>query len=294
MFTASWASSRFFGQAILLIFFCCVCALEHILYSVQFLLFDTSRLVAISSSITEKPQSVVLCNQLWFISLGREDVAATVGRASARTVAGGGRREGERQAVAACFQRSSFFLMHFTIWNAFAVYSISWRCRFFERFIRKNRNIALSSVTKQQRRQQQQDPTRHNTTTIKTFEQARSLHPTLGSGSMLFPKQAAQPNPSYPALCRQDTTWSTDYGEKHLWLKERQRKMEKKETFCSTKTKMEKHESGVTSNGPPLSSSSHTLRPPRPKNRIFTKGNRHFDNRNCSTILFGIGVCSDD
>ena len=28
------------------------------------------------------------------------------------------------------------------------------------------------------------------------------------------PKQAAQPNPSYPALCRQDTTspWSTDYG----------------------------------------------------------------------------------
>ena len=28
------------------------------------------------------------------------------------------------------------------------------------------------------------------------------------------PQQAAQPNPSYPALCRQDTTspWSTDYG----------------------------------------------------------------------------------
>ena len=31
---------------------------------------------------------------------------------------------------------------------------------------------------------------------------------------MLSPKQAAQPNPSYPDLCRQDTTspWSTDYG----------------------------------------------------------------------------------
>ena len=30
---------------------------------------------------------------------------------------------------------------------------------------------------------------------------------------MLSPKQAAQPNPSYPALCRQDTTspWSTDH-----------------------------------------------------------------------------------
>ena len=31
---------------------------------------------------------------------------------------------------------------------------------------------------------------------------------------MLSPKQAAQPNPSYPAPCRKDTTspWSTDYG----------------------------------------------------------------------------------
>ena len=31
---------------------------------------------------------------------------------------------------------------------------------------------------------------------------------------MLSPEQAAQPNPSYRALCRQDTTspWSTDYG----------------------------------------------------------------------------------
>ena len=46
------------------------------------------------------------------------------------------------------------------------------------------------------------------------FKQASSLHPTLGSWSMLSSKQAAQPNPSYPALCRQDTTspWSTDYG----------------------------------------------------------------------------------
>ena len=62
----------------------------------------------------------------------------------------------------------------------------------------------------------------HSTTTTTTiiqsgeapFQQARSLHPTLGSWSMLSPKQAAQPNPSYPALCRQDTTspWSTDYG----------------------------------------------------------------------------------
>ena len=36
---------------------------------------------------------------------------------------------------------------------------------------------------------------------------------------MLSPKQAAQPNPSYPALCRQDTTspWSTNaVPEVHL------------------------------------------------------------------------------
>ena len=46
------------------------------------------------------------------------------------------------------------------------------------------------------------------------WKQARSLHSTLGSWSMLSPKQAALPNPSYPALRRQDTTspWSTDYG----------------------------------------------------------------------------------
>ena len=41
--------------------------------------------------------------------------------------------------------------------------------------------------------------------------------PPLHSGELkhvLSPKQAAQPNPSYLALCRQDTTspWSTDYG----------------------------------------------------------------------------------
>ena len=63
---------------------------------------------------------------------------------------------------------------------------------------------------------------------------------------MLSPKQAAQPNPSYPALCLQDTTspWSTDYGGKQLnsdtnasnkkYLKQGQEKR-KKETFSSEK-----------------------------------------------------------
>ena len=32
--------------------------------------------------------------------------------------------------------------------------------------------------------------------------------------------------------------------------------------------------------------------PPRVKNRIFTKGTRHFYNGNCSTIFSGFGVCS--
>ena len=65
---------------------------------------------------------------------------------------------------------------------------------------------------------------------------------------MLSPKQAAQPNPSYPALCRQDTTspWSTDYGgnsetlttnaSNKTYLKEIQEKR-KEETFSSEKMK---------------------------------------------------------
>ena len=59
---------------------------------------------------------------------------------------------------------------------------------------------------------------RTTTTTIQSgeapFQQARSLHPTLESWIMLSHKQVTQPNPSYSALCRQDTTspWSTDYG----------------------------------------------------------------------------------
>ena len=63
---------------------------------------------------------------------------------------------------------------------------------------------------------------------------------------MLSPKQAAQPNPSYPVLCRQDTTspWSTDYGGKQLnsdtnasnrnYLKEIQEKRKEK-SFSSVK-----------------------------------------------------------
>ena len=44
---------------------------------------------------------------------------------------------------------------------------------------------------------------------VKTGEE-----PPLHSGEVNHAKQAAQPNPSYPALCRQDTTspWSTDNG----------------------------------------------------------------------------------
>ena len=67
---------------------------------------------------------------------------------------------------------------------------------------------------------------------------------------MLSPKQAAQPNPSNPALRRQDTTspWSTDYGGnsetlillpaiKHIWKK--YKKKEKKKLFSSEKMNKE-------------------------------------------------------
>ena len=67
---------------------------------------------------------------------------------------------------------------------------------------------------------------------------------------MLSPKQAAQPNPSYPALCHEDTTspWSTDYGKQlnsdtnasnKKYLKEIQEKKEKKKLFSSEKMKKE-------------------------------------------------------
>ena len=67
---------------------------------------------------------------------------------------------------------------------------------------------------------------------------------------MFSPKQAAQPNPSYPALCRQDTTspWSTDYGGNILnsdtnasnkkYLKEIEEKLKKK-LFSSEKMNKE-------------------------------------------------------
>ena len=47
------------------------------------------------------------------------------------------------------------------------------------------------------------------------------------------------------------------------------------------KKRNEKHESGLTLIWAFLSTC-----PPRPKKRIFTKRNRHFYNRNCSTIFF--------
>ena len=68
---------------------------------------------------------------------------------------------------------------------------------------------------------------------------------------MLSPKQAAQPNPSYPALCLQDTTISMEHRprRKHLnsdtdasnkkYLKEIQEKR-KWETFFFLKKKNEK------------------------------------------------------
>ena len=65
---------------------------------------------------------------------------------------------------------------------------------------------------------------------------------------MLPPEQAAQPNPSYPAPCRQDTTppWSTDFGgtnaSNKTYLKERQDKR-KEEAFFLRKMKRKRNKS---------------------------------------------------
>ena len=77
---------------------------------------------------------------------------------------------------------------------------------------------------------------------------------------MLSPKCVAQPNPSYPAFCRQDTTFpcSTDYGglekrkKKHIFQeKHRKRentgKMKKKEKYMK---KGEKKKRGLKRSTP--------------------------------------------
>ena len=85
------------------------------------------------------------------------------------------------------------------------------------------------------------------------FQQARSLHPTLGSSIMLSPKQVAKPTSSCPAQYHQDTTspWSTDYrgniyqklisdtdaGNEKIWKKNR---MKKKHIFQKKKMEKEK------------------------------------------------------
>ena len=62
---------------------------------------------------------------------------------------------------------------------------------------------------------------------------------------MLSPKQAAQPNPSSPALCLQDTTspWSTDYGGNIflLNLDTNARKEKMKNNFFNLKKKEKKN-----------------------------------------------------
>ena len=65
---------------------------------------------------------------------------------------------------------------------------------------------------------------------------------------MLSSKQAAQPNPSYPALCRQDTTspWSTDNGGNIFLLNPdtNARKEKTNKEFFFKKKKKEKEKGG--------------------------------------------------
>ena len=99
---------------------------------------------------------------------------------------------------------------------------------------------------------QQQQQQQNNQGRLR-FNRRGASTPLWGSWSMFSPKQAAQPNPSYPAPCRQDTTsaWSTDYGgnswtliqtpARKNWKK--YKKKEKKKLFLRKmkKWKNEKH-----------------------------------------------------
>ena len=112
--------------------------------------------------------------------------------------------------------------------------------------------------------------------------QARSFHPTLVSWIMLSPKEVAQRNPSYPALCRREHHISVYHRllRKHLlltsdtnasneiYLEEKKIKQRKK-----------KHESG----GHPEMGEELLHRGPKIE---FWQENRHCHNRNCSTNFF--------
>ena len=89
------------------------------------------------------------------------------------------------------------------------------------------------------------------------FQQARSPHPIVGSWIVLSPKQAAQHNPSYPALGCQDTTspWSTDHGGN---ISKKNGRNEKKKKNMKAKS---------PSNGPLLT----TLSTEAQKSRVFVE-----------------------
>ena len=161
---------------------------------------------------------------------------------------------------------------------------------------------------KQQQAQQHNHTTTHNNSQRRRKRQQKSspwrlrfnrrgaTTPFWEVESCSLPKQAAQPNPSHPALCRQDTTISMEHrlrrthvqlnsdaiASNETLLKETQEKRKKKNFFHrkttvdKRKKTNEKHESEVTLKwaipDPPC--------PPRPNNRIFTRENRNFYNSN--------------
>ena len=83
------------------------------------------------------------------------------------------------------------------------------------------------------------------------FHRRQASHPTLGSCIVPSPNQAAQPNPSYPALCRQDNHISMEHrlrrkqffsvtlASNKTYLKETQEK-KKRRNFVLEKNETEK------------------------------------------------------
>ena len=109
------------------------------------------------------------------------------------------------------------------------------------------------------------------------FSSARSSHPTPGVESCSLPK------PSYPALCRQDTTypWSTDLGgniqrETRILMLAMKQKMKKCEKWKNEKKKRRGH---------PQQGHSYHLSTKAQKSKSSQKENRHFFNRNFSTFF---------
>ena len=134
-----------------------------------------------------------------------------------------------------------------------------------------DRHIVSQPSPKLQPQPPQPQQQQHNLERLRSNRRGAST-PLCGvEACMLSSKQAAQPNPSSPALCRRDTTspWSTDHSKK---------KNNKNGTH--EKREMKNTKAGSPPNGPFLILEFS-------QKEIFI-----FYNRNCSTMFFLVLACA--